>query len=160
MKRPSERTLHRAFVVTLWAKAAFAAVEVVAGIATWFVSNELLLRWTVALTRDELVEDPHDLVANYLLHLALNLSIGTRTFAAVYLLAHGAVKLWLVIGLLRAKLRYYPLAIAVFLAFIVYQLYRFTLSASSLLLFVTALDVLVIALTWHEWRYARARLRN
>jgi uncharacterized membrane protein len=160
MRRPSERTLHLAFVVTLWAKAAFAAAEVVAGIATWFVSNELLLRWTVALTRDELVEDPHDLVANYLLHLARNLSIGARTFAAVYLLAHGVVKLWLVIGLLRRRLRYYPLAIVVFLAFIAYQLYRYSVSASLLLLFLTALDLVVIMLTWHEWRYVRARLRE
>ncbi len=160
MKRPSERTLHLAFLATLWTKAAFAAAEIMAGIATWFVSNELLLRWTVALTRDELVEDPHDLVANYLLHLAQNLSIGARTFAAIYLLAHGVVKLWVVIGLLRGKLRYYPLAIVVFLAFIAYQFYRYTISGSLLLVLVTALDMLVIALTWHEWRYVRARLRD
>ena len=91
MKRPSERTLHLVFLVMLWGKAALAAAEVVAGIATWLVSNELLLRWTVALTRGELLEDPHDLVANYLLHLAQHLSIGSRTFAAIYLLAHGVI---------------------------------------------------------------------
>lgn len=158
MKRPSERTLHLAFLVALWTKAVFAMGEVVAGIATWLVSSELLLRWTVALTRGELIEDPHDLVANYLLHLAQNLSIGARTFAAIYLLAHGVVKLWLVIGLLRVRLWYYPLAIAVFLAFIAYQLYRYTFSGSIVLLLVTALDVLVIVLTWHEWRYVRAHL--
>jgi len=158
VKRPSERSLHVAFLVSLWAKAAFAAGEVVAGIAMWFISNELILRWTVALTRSELLEDPRDLVANLLLHVAQHLSIGARTFAAVYLLAHGVVKLWLVIGLLRVKLWTYPTAIAVFLAFIAYQLYRYSFTGSLLLLLITALDVVVVALTWHEWRSLRARL--
>jgi len=158
MKRPSERSLHVAFLVTLWAKAAFAAGEVIAGIATWFISKELILRWTVALTRGELLEDPRDLVANFLLHVAQHLSIGARTFAAIYLLAHGVVKLWLVIGLLRLRLWTYPTAIAVFLAFIAYQLYRYSFTGSLLLLLITALDVVVVALTWHEWRSLRARL--
>ncbi len=155
MRRPSERTLHLVFVVTLWTKAAFAVGEVVSGIATWFVSKELLLRWTVALTREELAEDPRDLVANSLLHMAQHLSIGARTFAAVYLLAHGVVKLWLVVGLLRRRLWYYPAAIAVFFGFIAYQVYRYTFTGSVLLLFLTALDLVVVVLTWHEWRYLR-----
>lgn len=155
MKRPSQRTLHVAFLVTLWAKAVFAVLEIVSGVATWFVSDQLLLRWTVAITRGELAEDPRDVIANALLHMAQHLSIGARTFAAVYLLAHGAVKLWLVVGLLRRRLWYYPAAIAVFLGFIAYQVYRYTFTGSVLLLFLTAVDLAVVVLTWHEWRYLR-----
>jgi uncharacterized membrane protein len=153
-----ERTLRRLFIVTLWAKAAFAAIDVLAGIATWFVSREILLRLVVALTHGELAEDRRDVVANYLLHAAQHLSIGAKTFGAIYLLAHGVIKLWLVIGLLRERLWYYPVAIGVFLAFIGYQMYRYALASSLLLLGLTVLDVVVIALTWHEWRYLRRRL--
>jgi len=160
MKRVSERTLHLVFGVTLWGKGAFAAIEVIGGGATWFVTKPTLLRLVVALTREELTEDPRDVVANYLLQAAQQLSIGAKTFAALYLLAHGVIKLWLVIGLLRERLWYYPVAIALFLAFIAYQLYRYTLEDSALLLAITALDALVIALTWHEWRYLRGRLES
>jgi hypothetical protein len=53
-------------------------------------------------------------------------------------LSHGVVKLWLIIGLLRQKLWYYPLAAAVFGLFIVYQ-YSFT--NSLWLLVLSAVDV-------------------
>ena len=70
-------------------------------------------------------------------------------------MSHGVVKLWLIIGLLRQKLWYYPLAAAVFGLFIVYQ-YSFT--NSLWLLVLSAVDVAVIALTWHEYRYLEVRL--
>jgi uncharacterized membrane protein len=44
----------------------------------------------------------------------------------------------------------------VFALFIVYQLYRFAFTHPIWLLAVTALDVIVIALTWHEWWYLKA----
>ncbi|MEM5452358.1 DUF2127 domain-containing protein [Paraburkholderia guartelaensis] len=107
------------------------------------------------VTRDEFAEDPHDLVANILLHTVQHLSVDAQRFAGIYLLAHGVVKLWLVAGLLRERLRYFPVSIVVFALFIAYQAYRFTYIHSVWLLLVTALDVVVIALTWHEYRYLR-----
>ena len=72
--------------------------------------------------------------------------------------------LWLIAGLLRERLWYYPIALAAFALFVLYQLYRFDMTGSLWLLVVTAVDVVVIALTWHEFRYLRhtvaRRLRN
>ena len=76
-------------------------------------------------------------------------------FAAVYLLGHGVIKLWLIIGLLREKLWYYPTALVVFGLFIVYQLYRYSFTHSIWLLLITIVDLVVIGLTWHEYRYLR-----
>lgn len=151
----SEKNIHLAFDISLWFKGIFAFGEIVSGIATFFVSKDILLFAVLLLTQAEFAEDPHDFIANYLLHAAQNLSIGAQTFAAVYLLAHGVIKLWLIVGLLRKKLWYYPIAIAVFALFILYQMYRFTFTHSILLLFITVVDAIVIALTWHEWRYLR-----
>ncbi len=64
-------------------------------------------------------------------------------------------ELWLIIGLLREKLWYYPIAIIIFGLFTVYQLYRFSFTHSVWLLLITAVDVIVIGLTWHEYRYLR-----
>ncbi len=154
----TEKNIHLLFEISLWLKGIFALLEIIAGIAAYFVSQQLLLTLVHWVTKEEFAEDPHDLIANYLLHSAQNLSIGTQDFAAIYLLAHGVIKLWLIIGLLRKRLWYYPVAMFVFGLFIVYQLYRFTFTHSVWLLFITALDVIVIALTRHEWRYLRRAL--
>ncbi len=102
-----------------------------------------------------MAEDPRDLVANYLLHAPQQLSVSAQHFTAVYLFSHGAIKLWLIVGLLRGRLWYYPTAMVVFWLFIVYQLYRFSFTHSIFLLLITALDIVVIALTWHEYSYLR-----
>jgi uncharacterized membrane protein len=148
-----EEKMHLAFEISLVLKGLFALGQITGGIVAFFVSKEFLLRTVSVLTQEELAEDPHDLVANYLLHSAQSLTIGTQVFLALYLLSHGGIKLWLIIGLLREKLWYYPTAIVIFGLFIVYQLYRFSFTHSAWILLVTAVDIIVIALTWHEYKY-------
>jgi uncharacterized membrane protein len=149
------KNIHLAFEWSLWLKAFLALSEIVAGLVAYFVPQYLVLTFVLWVTREEFAEDPHDLVANFLLHAVQNMSVGTQKFAAVYLLAHGAVKLWLIVGLLRERLWYFPVSIAAFGLFIVYQAYRYTFTHSVWLLLITALDVVVIVITWHEYRYLR-----
>ena len=106
-----------------------------------------------AITHAELVKHSHDFVAAHLAAWARNLSIGTKHFVALYLLSHGAVKLWVIIGLLRERLWYYPVALVVFTAFVIYQIHRYTLTHSVSLLLITIIDLVVIGLTLHEYRY-------
>lgn len=150
-----EKTIRRLFEVSLWLKALFALTEVLGGIAAYFLSHALLVHIANVITQGELTEDPTDLVANYLLHATERLSISSQHFAALYLFGHGIIKLWLVIGLLRQRLWFYPTALVAFTLFIVYQLYRFVFTHSFLLLVVTAVDLIVVALTWHEFKYLR-----
>lgn len=150
-----EKKLHLVFEAGLWFKALLAFSEVAAGVAAFFVPQRFFLAFVLWITRDEFAEDPHDLVANFLLHAVEHLSVGAQQFAAVYLLGHGLLKLWLIIGLLRERLWYFPVSMIVFGLFIAYQLYRYTFTHSPWLLLVTALDAVVIALTWHEYRYIR-----
>lgn len=150
-----ERHIHLFFVVSLWAKGLFALSEIVGGFAAFFVTKQFLVAIAVWVTKYELAEDPHDVIANFFLHSVQNLSFGTQYFAAVYLLVHGVIKLWLIVGLLRQRLGYYPSALVVFGLFIVYQLYRYTYTHSIWLLLLTVIDFVVIGLTWHEWGYLR-----
>src|SRR6516225_126299 len=125
-----ESNIHLAFEISLLLKGLFALGQIIGGIVALFVTRDFLLKTVSVLTQQELAEDPHDLIANYVLNSAQNLSIGTQLFVALYLLSHGSIKLWLIIGLLRQKLWYYPTAILVFSLFIVYQLYRFSFTHS------------------------------
>jgi uncharacterized membrane protein len=151
----NEHQVHLIFEVSLFLKGVFAFFEIVGGILTYFVPKYFVLKFVVTLTQRELIEDPRDLIANYFLHAAEHLSVSTQHFAAIYLASHGAVKLWLIVGLLRQRLWYYPTALIVFALFIGYQLYRFNFTHSMFLLFVTAVDIVVIVLTWHEYGYLR-----
>ncbi|MHB8348487.1 MAG: DUF2127 domain-containing protein [Acidiferrobacterales bacterium] len=149
----SERTIHFVFRVILWVKGLFALTEIAGGVTAFFVRRQFLVGVASAITQGELAEDPHDLIANFLLHSAEHLSISTQQFTAYYLLSHGLVKLWLIVGLLRERLWYYPTALVVFGLFILYQLYRFDSTHSPWLLLITVIDLVVIALTWHEYRF-------
>ncbi len=154
---PASRIVHLLFDVGVIAKGVDGALEVIGGALLFFVSPDQLRHIARILTLHELTEDPHDIVANYLLHTAQRLSPSVTTFGAIYLLWHGAVKVGLVAALLRGRRWAYPAAIAAFLAFLVYQISRYAHTHAPELLVLSVLDVLVILLTWLEYRRLRAR---
>jgi uncharacterized membrane protein len=131
-------------------------LEVVGGISLFVVTPSFIVRIIAALAQSELTEDPRDLLANYAMHFARHLSVGTEHFAAYYLLAHGVVKVFLVIALLKRKLWAYPIAATIFAAFIAYLLYRYILITHSFWLIVlSGFDAIVIYLIWTEFNALR-----
>lgn len=150
-----EKNLHVAFEVSLALKGVFALGELITGIFAYVATRKFLFDLMQVITRAELTEDPRDFVANTLLQASRNLSVSGRHFIAFYLFSHGAIKLWLAIGLWRAKPGYYPTAVVVFGLFMLYQLYRYSFTHSLLLLLMTALDGVVIGLIWIEYRHLR-----
>ncbi len=149
---PDEKTLRRIFAVSVVLKGLHALAELVGGIAVLVVSPGFIVKLAAALTAGELAEDPHDFFANRLIRAAGRFSVPFQHVAAFYLISHGLVIGFLVIGLLRKKRWSYPAAIAVLSLFIAYQLYQFGLDGSWWLLGVTILDLCVVLLTVHEYR--------
>jgi Predicted membrane protein len=141
--------------VSVLLKGAHALVECVGGLVLALVSTATIANWVNVLTQEELIEDPQDFIAGFLLTQAQNFSVGTKNFYAFYLLSHGIVKLLLVIGLLRNKLWSYPASLVVFGLFILYQLYRFSYTYSAGLIALTVLDLVVIWLIWREYKIVR-----
>jgi uncharacterized membrane protein len=153
--------LDRAFEVGIVLKGLNGAAELVGGLLLLFVTPDRLHRFIRALTQGELSEDPHDLVATHLLHTANGLAGSAVLFGAIYLLAHGLVKVVLVAALLLNKMWAYPWMIGVLLAFIGYQLYRISLSPTAGLIALTAFDAVVLVLTLREYgQQRRARATN
>ena len=68
-------------------------------------------------------------------------------------------KVALVLGLWMKKLWAYPLTIAVFAAFCVYQTYRYELTHSAWMLVLTILDLALICLTWEQYRQQKGLRR-
>ena len=155
MDATSERRIHRLFVVGVLAKGAFALVEIVNGVVLLLVPTATIVRLVTVLTEREVAERPTDGLAAHFLSWAEHFSLSSKTFAGLYLISHGVIKLLLVGALLRQRLWAYPASIAVFAAFIAYQLYRYTHTHSLVLIGLSLFDALVIWLVWLEWRDRR-----
>ena len=154
MFRPHD-WLDRVFEIGIIGKGLNGTAELIAGLLLLVASPDRIRHFAVLLTQGELSEDPHDLIATRLLHSANGLTGGAVRFGAIYLLAHGAVKVALVIALLLDKLWAYPWMIGFLSLFIGYQLYRIALHPSAGLIALTIFDALVLALTAREYRRQR-----
>jgi uncharacterized membrane protein len=152
-----EKRIGQFFRLSIWLKGIHAALEVVSGMLLIFLSPIQLTKFVVWMTQDELLEEPNDLIANYLLDVARQLSVSSLMFGAFYLLSHGIVKLTLVIALLKKKLWAYPWSLALFSLFIVYQIYRLSITYSLGLFVLTLFDLMVIWLIWREYKIIRKR---
>jgi uncharacterized membrane protein len=147
---------HLAFEIGIFFKGLDGVVEVVGGLLLLLVHTASIEHLVRVLTWAELSEDPRDLVATTVVRLAGSLTEDLRVFAALYLLIHGVVKVVLVVALFRSRLWAYPAAIGVFGAFVAYQMYRYVLQPSGLMLFLSVVDLVVIGLTWNEYRNLEA----
>jgi uncharacterized membrane protein len=156
--KPLSPALDKTFKIGLVLKGLDGVLEVVGGILLLLLSPQAIEHLVRVLTAHELSEDPHDLIARYLLHTTAHLGRGTTLFGAIYLLSHGIAKIVLVALVLRDKLWAYPWLIGLLLAFIAYQLYRITaVHFSAGLTALTIFDAFLVWLTWREYRSKRAR---
>ena len=154
----NEHRIHQIFQVSVLLKGAHALIECMGGIALALISTSAITDLVKRLTQEELIEDPKDFVATHLLGWAQSFSVDTKAFYAFYLLSHGAVKILLVVGLLRNKLWSYPASLIVLGLFIVYQLYRFSYTHGAGLIVLTVFDIFMMGLIWHEYDLIRRHL--
>src|SRR5258708_21818907 len=119
--------LHVAFKVGVILKGLNGLLELVGGALLLAFPPSAIEQFIVGLTSNELSKDPHDVIATHLRQAAHSLSPNDQLFPAIYLLAHGIIKALLVDALIRDKLCAFPIAICVFTAFRVSQLYPYFL---------------------------------
>lgn len=147
--------LDRAFEIGIVLKGLDGVLELVGGVLLLIVSPADINRIVGAVTQHELSEDPGDLIAGRLTQWSHGLTGSAVRFGAVYLLAHGIVKVVLVAALLRNRLWAYPWMIGFLLLFIGYQLYRIVLHPTAGLIALTVFDLAVVWLTWREYGIQR-----
>ncbi|MDB5168976.1 MAG: hypothetical protein JWO41_332 [Candidatus Saccharibacteria bacterium] len=137
-------------------KAIGGLIECISGIGLLFISPVQIQSVVAAITRSELLEDPHDFIASHLMHWSSHLGLHSTLFGAIYLLSHGVLKIGIVIALLFKKQWAYPAAIAVFSGFAIYQIYATVAKASIGYALLTVYDLFVIYLVWLEYKKAKA----
>ena len=107
-KSSKGRRGHRLFELAILLKGVDGALELVGGVLAAFVPLSALDSLIYMVTAHELSLEPDDRIANALRSFADVLSIGTKHYAAAYLLSHGLLKLVLVYGLWREKTWAFP----------------------------------------------------
>ncbi len=158
--RVKEANIHRLFEITLGLKAVHSLFEIISGALVAAMSTDMVFRIAKLVTQGELLEDPNDVIANYLLRMARTLSVSSKTAVAFFLLSHGTVKLVLVLAVMKGFAWAYPAFMVALGLLISYQSYQVWHVFSGGLAALTIVDVLVLLLTWHEYRVFRIRHRG
>lgn len=148
--------LHKGFKIVILIKAIDGILEIIGGFLLIFLNPYRVNNLVTWLTQHELSEDPRDVIANLMKSLVSNFTVGAQYFGVFYLTSHGIIKFILVILLWKRKPWAYPLTIVSLTLFIIYQIYKYILQPSSGLIILTIFDVVMIALTFIEYK----RIRN
>lgn len=146
-----------AYEIGIILKATGGLVECIVGISLLFITPLQVQHLVAYVTRAELLEDPHDLVARHLSDWSMHLGHNATLFGAIYLLSHGVVKIGIVVALLLKKNWAYPAAIVVFSGFAIYQIYATVEKTSIGYALLTVYDLIIIYLIWLEYKKARTK---
>ncbi len=130
-------------------------LEFIGGVFLLFVSPASIHKFLSIVTQRELLEDPHDKIANLLLHATQHINSGGKTFAIAYLWLHATIKLIAVIGILRNQLWAYPFSLLTLGLLMLYQIYSLSIKFSAGMLILTIFDVFILALILREYGKAR-----
>jgi uncharacterized membrane protein len=152
--------LDKVFEGGLIIKGGTGVLEFLAGLLLFFVHPAQIHSFVVFITQQELIDDPHDVVANTLIGWTNHLNDGTVAFLIIYLWIHAAIKLVAVIGILRNKLWAYPFSLITLGLFMTYQVYDIVLEGSIGMVLLTVFDAFIVWLIWREYGKARETLSS
>jgi uncharacterized membrane protein len=149
--------LHDSFRVGITLKGLDGILEVLASAALYSISPAKMSELVRKLVEHMVARMPNGYIAAHLIAASQKLNNDSREFAALYLLTHGLVKVILVVCLWMNKLWAYPLTIAVFGLFMLYQMGRFAHTHSISMVLLTVFDAVVIYLTWVEFQQQKKK---
>jgi uncharacterized membrane protein len=149
----NERTLSKAFEITIVGKGITACIDIGTAAVLYLYGTSKITAFFVTIAQAELVEDPDSSIAQFVLMKIPTLYPEASTFVILYLLIHALIKITFLTGLWRDRAWAYPFALVSLTAFVAYQLYRIAHIFSLWLTVFTIIDIAVIVLIWHEYRY-------
>jgi uncharacterized membrane protein len=148
----NKKLIDKAFELGILIKSIFGFFEILAGIILAISGKLVIDNLIIVLTKQEILEDPSDFIADYLIKASNSLAVGSHFFAVIYLIFHGVVNIFLAISLLKNKIWAYPWAIVGFSVFIIYQIFRYIHTFSPLLLILIVFDLFVVTVIWLEYK--------
>jgi uncharacterized membrane protein len=150
-------TTEKLFDIAIAVKGIDGAIQVIGAVVLFFIPPSAITGLANAVVTRDLLGDQEGTLARHLTKAAADFAGGdTRTFALVYLLLHGLIKIGLVVALLRKIMPAYPVAAVILGGFVVYEVYRAIRTGSIALPVFAAIDIVIIVLVLREYRQLRA----
>jgi uncharacterized membrane protein len=146
-------TTDRLYFLAVAVKGVDGVLELLLGLVLSFVPSLAHTALEAAAARGRTGSAPlGQFISNYLEGLDGTLTHWGIGLVIAYLIAHGAIKVLLVICLLLRLSKVYPAAIGVLIAFLALEIYLFIASPGVTLGLFIALDALIIYLVVREYR--------
>ncbi|MFI5240564.1 MAG: DUF2127 domain-containing protein [Candidatus Saccharimonadia bacterium] len=140
------------FQIGLIGKAIDGVLEIFGGIVLYLSSGTHLSLILQKLINGEIRENPTSPFSKYLLHSVQSIQGGHFSYATVYLISHGVVKIFLVVQVFRHKLWAYIALIVFLLGFAIFQVFQIAANHSLILSAITIFDLGIAYLSWHEYQ--------
>lgn len=142
--------LDKVFEISILLKAFDGLLETVAGLLLFFVHPQQITHFARWITLTELHQNTNEFWVRHFLHSANQFALTGGLFAAIYLLTHGIVKIFLVAAILKEQLWAYKAMIIFLLLFIVYQVYKIIQQPTTWIVLLTIFDIFIVLLTMRE----------
>ncbi|QQS59822.1 DUF2127 domain-containing protein [Candidatus Peregrinibacteria bacterium] len=139
----------------LYLKGILGFFELSVGLFLYFNTKAELHQLLLIIAQEELIEDPNDPFIAFLQNLLIHFTDNIQSIAVTFLILHGVAKCLLIYGLVRNYLWVYPIAVIVFLLFILQQGYYLTHTFSQGVAWIMLLNTIVLGLIGYEWWYIK-----
>lgn len=146
------------FKLSMWYRIAYGALRVVLAVALLNVVNVPLSDLLYRVMAHELVEDPNDLLYRIVNAVLQAHPVSVSYFLSVYLLFWGITDILLSASLLRHKIWAFPVSMTLIGGFVIYEVFRYTHTHSTVLLVFIFVDLAIFWLIGREYRRTRARI--
>lgn len=156
MRDQPKTTTEKLFDVAIAVKGIDGGAQIIGAVVLAIVPPSVITGLAHTIVTRDLLGDPDGTLARHLTKSAADFAAGdTRTFALVYLLLHGLIKVGLVVALLRKIMPAYPIACALLGAFVGYEICRAARTGSIALPIFAAIDLLIIVMVLREYQQLR-----
>ena len=147
--------LYALYLAGMAIKGGFGLLQVAGGVALATLplgAVARLAQWLDTSVVATAAIDPLALMAAGMLR---DLSGAQADFYAAYFIVHGGVTVFVIAALLARRMWAYPLGMAVFACFLVYETYEYLHKGGLILVSMFVLDLMLIVLIRREWVLAR-----
>ena len=128
------------------------AFELGMAIALNFIEVETLRGTLVEYSLNHLTYDPHDWLASHLLTLAQQISLPQKIFTTLYLFAHGLLRIFMFVTLIKRRKWAFPVSMALLALFFLYQCVHLVQHFSIGFALLALVDPALLVLVWIEYR--------
>ena len=126
--------------------------RIIFGLALLKVVGTPIIEVVSTLMSHELTEDPSDVLSSFITSLLTSHPLYITYFLAFYFIFWGIVDVVLSYNLIQHRLWAFPVSFVLITIFVLYEAVRFSHTHSVILLGVILIDIIILWLTWREYK--------